>query len=334
MAPITDVREISRIGYGFMASRALFAALDADVFGCLAGGPKTLDAIAADLGLAAGRLGALLTACVGLGLLTREGERYANAPASATYLVRTSPAYFGDYFRFQVSRQIYPTLMHLDAALRGERVDFYSQLRDPEEARAFTIAQHSGSLGPAHVVAKLVDLAGARRLLDVAGGSGAFSIVLCERTAGLTSTIIDFPSVAAVGRGLGARARTGRSHHVRRGRRARRGVADGQRRGADVVSALGGERGGDRRVARPRLQGPASGGSAARSRLHGGRRSLGSAAGRPLATQRDHHRRGRGDAHPGVAQAHGAQCRVRRVRGDAGGAGHHAPSVRTAVTRW
>jgi 2-hydroxy-4-(methylsulfanyl)butanoate S-methyltransferase len=202
MAPITDVREISRIGYGFMASRALFAALDADVFGRLADGSKTLEALATELGLAAGRLRALLTACVALGLLTYDGERYANAPASASYLVRTSPAYFGDYFRFQVSRQIYPTLMHLDAALRGERVDFYSQLRDPEEARAFTIAQHSGSLGPAHVVAKLVDLTGARRLLDVAGGSGAFSIVLCERTAGLASTIIDFPSMAAVGRGL------------------------------------------------------------------------------------------------------------------------------------
>ena len=202
MEPITDVRDISRIGYGFMASRALFAALDADVFGQLAAGPRTLDELARDLGLAPARLRALLTACVALGLLSHDGQRYANAPASATYLVRSSPAYFGDYFRFQVSRQIYPTLMHLDAALRGERVDFYSQLRDPEEARAFTVAQHSGSLGPAHVVAKLVDLAGAARLLDVAGGSGAFSIVLCERTPGLAATIIDFPSVAAVGRGL------------------------------------------------------------------------------------------------------------------------------------
>jgi SAM-dependent methyltransferase len=200
--PITDVREISRIGYGFMASRALFAALDADVFGHLADGAKSLDALAGDTGLAPGRLRPLLTACVAIGLLVRDGDRYANAPASGTYLVRSSPAYFGDYFRFQVSRQIYPTLLHLDAALRGERVDFYAQLRDPEEAGAFTRAQHSGSLGPAHVVARLVDLTGARRLLDVAGGSGAFSIVLCARTPELRCTIIDFPSVAAVGRGL------------------------------------------------------------------------------------------------------------------------------------
>lgn len=202
MALITDVREISRIGYGFMASRALFAALDADLFGQLAAGPKSLETLAHDMKLAPGRLRALLTACVALGLLSKNGGRYANAPASATYLVRTSPAYFGDYFRFQVSRQIYPTLLHLDAALRGERVDFYATLRDPDEARAFTRAQHSGSLGPARVVANLVELGGARRLLDVAGGSGAFSIVLCERAPELSATIIDFPTVAAVGRDL------------------------------------------------------------------------------------------------------------------------------------
>ena len=202
MAAITDVREISRIGYGFMASRALFSALEADVFGHLADGPKSLDALSAGTGIAAGRLRPLLTACVALGLLARDGDGYANAPASATYLVRRSPAYFGDYFRFQVSRQIYPTLQHLDGALRGERVEFYRQLDDPAEARAFTLAQHSGSLGPAHVVARLVDLSSARRMLDVGGGSGAFSIVLARRAPQLACTIIDLPGVVAVGRAL------------------------------------------------------------------------------------------------------------------------------------
>ncbi|MBI3636635.1 MAG: methyltransferase, partial [Candidatus Rokubacteria bacterium] len=199
-APITDVRDISRIGYGFMASRALFAALDLDVFGHLAGGAKDLDALARDTGIAPARLRVLLTACVSLGLLTLAHGRYENAPAAGAYLVRTSPSYFGDYFRFQIARQIYPTLQHVDEALRGRRIEFYAQLRDPAEARAFTVAQHSGSLGPAHVVAKLVDFTGCRRLLDVGGGSGAFSIVLCQATPGLTATIVDFPSVQDVGR--------------------------------------------------------------------------------------------------------------------------------------
>lgn len=195
--PITDVRDISRIGYGFMASRALFAALDLDVFGHLADGPRDLGALARGTGVVPERLVALLSACVGLGLLAQDGPRYSNSPAAATYLVRTAPAYFGDYFRFQIARQIYPTLQHLEAALGGERVDFYAKIQDDGEARHFSIAQHSGSLGPAHVVAGLVDVAGCRTLLDVGGGSGAFSIELCRRQPALHATIIDFPGVAS-----------------------------------------------------------------------------------------------------------------------------------------
>jgi ubiquinone/menaquinone biosynthesis C-methylase UbiE len=45
------------------------------------------------------------------------------------------------------------------------------------------------------VVAGLVDLAGCRTLLDVGGGSGAFSIALCRRHPELSATILDFPSV-------------------------------------------------------------------------------------------------------------------------------------------
>ena len=195
MTPITDVREISRIGYGFMASQALFAALDLDVFGRLADGPKDLPTLALETGVASHRLVALLSACVGLGLLGLEEKGYVNAPAAASYLVRSAPMYFGDYFRFQIARQIYPTLGHLEMALAGERVDFYAKIQDPAEARRFSIAQHSGSLGPAHVVAGLVDLAGCRTLLDVGGGSGAFSIALCRRHPELRATIVDFPSV-------------------------------------------------------------------------------------------------------------------------------------------
>jgi SAM-dependent methyltransferase len=205
-APITDVREISRIGYGFMASQALFAALDLDVFGRLADGPKNLETLAGESGVAPHRLVALLSACVGLGLLSLQDGRYANAPAAATYLVRSAPMYFGDYFRFQISRQIYPTLQHLDMALAGERVDFYGKMRDPEEARQFSIAQHSGSLGPAHVVAGLVDLSGCRTLLDVGGGSGAFSIALCRRHPELHATIVDFPTVRPTAEDMVSRA--------------------------------------------------------------------------------------------------------------------------------
>jgi 2-hydroxy-4-(methylsulfanyl)butanoate S-methyltransferase len=195
MKPLTDVRDISRIAYGFMASKALFAALNLDVFTRLAGGPKPLETLASETDVTANRLRTLLTACVSLDLLEEEGGHYRNSPASQAYLVRTAPMYFGDYYRFQIDRQVYPAFQHLDRALRGDRIDFYGLMADAAEAESFSRAQHSGSLGPAHVLTKLVSLSECRRLLDVGGGTGAFTISLCRRYPALSGTIIDFPSV-------------------------------------------------------------------------------------------------------------------------------------------
>ena len=199
MPPITDVREISNLAYGFIASKVLFAALNARIFELLAQGPRPLAVLERETGIAGNRLDTLLTACTSLGLIERGADGYRNAPASQQYLVVASPMYFGDYFRFQIDRQIYPLLENLDEALRGTApATFYSLMANAEEADYFSRAQHTGSLGPAAVVAKQVDLAGAARLLDVAGGSGAFSITLCRRFPGLRATILDFPTVTPV----------------------------------------------------------------------------------------------------------------------------------------
>jgi 2-hydroxy-4-(methylsulfanyl)butanoate S-methyltransferase len=200
--PLENVRDISQIAYGFMASKVLFAALDLDLFGWLAAAPKTSGQLAVDAGLRRERLEILLTACVGLGLLVKQGDTYANAPASQSYLVRSAPSYFGDYYRFQIDRQVYPAFERLPDALRGRRAEFYRLMDDPEEALSFSRGQHSGSLGPAIVLARTVDLKAARRLLDVGGGSGAFSITLCRRFPELRATILDFPSVQAAATGF------------------------------------------------------------------------------------------------------------------------------------
>jgi hypothetical protein len=127
--PLTDVRDISCIAYGFMGSKALFAALNIDLFGHLVRNGKTLDALIEETGVASNRLSTLLAALTSIGLVTREATTYRNAPASDRYLVREAPAYFGDYYRFQIDRQIYPALVHLDAGIAGALCQRNPELR-------------------------------------------------------------------------------------------------------------------------------------------------------------------------------------------------------------
>ena len=201
MQPLTDVRDISKLAYGFMATQALVAALDLDLFGLLGEGPATSRALADRTGVRADRLEMLLTALVALGLLTKEGDSYENAPAATKYLDPESPEFFGEYIRLQVGRQVYPHALHIGAALRGVPVNLYSTVAaDPNEAARFSHSQHVGSLGPAHLLARKIDLASPQAMLDVAGGSGAFTIALCRRHQSLRATILDFPSVIEVAR--------------------------------------------------------------------------------------------------------------------------------------
>ena len=203
MSELTDVREISRIAYGFIGSKALFSALTLDLFSRMAAGARTLDGLAEETGVGPNRLKTLLVALTGLGLVVRDEDGYRNAPASDRYLVRGAPGYFGDYYRLQIDRQIYPALLHLDAGIAGDTAhlafDSLAGLTgNPEEADAFTRAQHAGSMGPAIVLARTLDLSSARVLLDVGGGSGAFSIALCQRNPDLRATVLDFPNVVTV----------------------------------------------------------------------------------------------------------------------------------------
>lgn len=63
-ASLTEVRQISRVAYGFMASKALFAALNLELFGHLAAGTRDVAALAAATGVAENRIETLLAVLV------------------------------------------------------------------------------------------------------------------------------------------------------------------------------------------------------------------------------------------------------------------------------
>ena len=196
--------ELSRVAFGFMASKAMFGALHIDMFTVLSDQPKTIDEIAAATKVPRNRIVTLATALTSIGALKYEDGAYANSPAAEHFLVRGAKYDFGDYLRYQIDKQMYPFLQQLNEVLDGtldpEQVDSYAHwMSDSEQAVLYSESQHAGSLGPGRTLARTVDLSGARRLLDVGGGTGAMTISLCKAYPELTSTIIDFPNVAEIG---------------------------------------------------------------------------------------------------------------------------------------
>lgn len=214
MKPVDDVRQISALTYGFIASKALFAALDLDLFTRIAGGAATFAELATATGIAANRLRTLLTALKTIGLVS-EGEdgKFVNAPAVETYLVAGAPGDFRDYIKTVNGGFLYEGLRHLEKSMRGERIfpdkGFYEGIVYSEGGvggPAFSSAQHAGSLGPARLMARRVDLSGATRFLDVGGGSGAYTLAFLQQNPKLSATILDFPETTETARHYAAEA--------------------------------------------------------------------------------------------------------------------------------
>ena len=196
--------ELSMAAFGFMASKALFAALHIDLFSKLSETTLTIDEISKATDVPRNRIMTLVTALASIGAVSFEDGRVANSPAAEQFLVRGAKYDFGDYLRYQIDKQMYPFLQQLnevvDGSLGPEAVDSYAHwMSDGEQALIYSESQHAGSLGPGRTLARKVDLTSAETILDVGGGTGAMTISLLKAYPQLQSTIIDFPNVAEIG---------------------------------------------------------------------------------------------------------------------------------------
>jgi hypothetical protein len=203
--PLQSIEEIFHVAFGYMASKALFAGLHLGIFDAVSDGPKELEVLVEETGAEERGLLTLLTALTSLGLLERTDAGWSNAPATQMHLVAGAAGDFGDYLRYQIDRQMYPFMHNLALVLQGRRDtvpfrDYEAWFCDAKEAWLYSESQHAASKGLGALAAAQVDLTGRRKLLDVGGGSGAFSIGLCQLHPELFATVLDFPNVIEVAR--------------------------------------------------------------------------------------------------------------------------------------
>jgi len=190
-----------RVALAYRSSMALFAAAELDVFTPLANGTMSAEEVARVCGSQPEPTRLLLDACAAEGLLIRTGDRFENTPIADAYLVKGRPAYIAHGLKF--AEDLYPAWGRLAETVRTGRPAMPQETvlgDDKAKTRAFVYAMHERARGISAVLPYNVDFSGRRRLLDVGGGPGTYSITLVRQTPGLTSTIVDLPGVLEVTR--------------------------------------------------------------------------------------------------------------------------------------
>ncbi|MGD1214381.1 MAG: methyltransferase [Terriglobales bacterium] len=177
---------------GYMPSRCILTALELDIFTAVGDGANA-EQIGTKINANARAVGMLLNALVALGLLSKSGDDYKNTPESARFFVQGSK----DNHRnglLHTANIWHRWSTMTDAVRSGTRVPT-DRDDTPAWTRNFIAAMQRHAKDRAPLVVKALGTAGVRRILDLGGGSGAYSIAFAKAGPDVRCEILDIPEV-------------------------------------------------------------------------------------------------------------------------------------------
>jgi SAM-dependent methyltransferase len=200
-----DQRAILDIATGFQRSRVLLTAYEIGLFTVLNDEWKTSAEVAEALETNPRATDRLMNALTALGILVKKDSRFVNSPSAARLLVRGRPDYMAGLAH---TAHLWRTWSGLTQSVRtgtGNVGDEVNE-RGEEWLRAFIGAMHWRAQSIADETVTGLDLSNVSTVLDVGGGSGAFSMAFVRAGRGIHAVVFDLPNVVPMTRNYVASA--------------------------------------------------------------------------------------------------------------------------------
>jgi hypothetical protein len=194
-----DTTRLQRLARAYTESAVFYAAIDLELFTHVSAGAGTIAELAEAMGTSELNAERLVVVCLALGLLEHDGDRIVNAADCEKFMVKGLPAYAGPWMEFtrpEVS-QWFDLTAKLTDPTPPRTLGMYDGLT-VDRARRYHQATYSIGMGAGRRFCRQVDLAGRHRMMDLGGGSGAYSINAVKTFDGLEAVVFDLPPVTVV----------------------------------------------------------------------------------------------------------------------------------------
>ena len=201
---------LMELATGHYKSKVLFVATNLGIFDLLSKGPKTLQNIAKEVNIQTRPATMLLNACVALNLLEKEDIVYSNSRTADLYLVDGKPQYIKPAF-FKFDEHSYLLFDKLEEAILKDAPQISPENPDDpelspscmlignkEDYANFISALDPIAIWPARAIAGTFDFSQFKRLIDVGGGSGVYSIAIVEKNPNIEAIVFDLPHVCEI----------------------------------------------------------------------------------------------------------------------------------------
>lgn len=193
MNPAT-IREFAA---SFQKSRILLSGFELDIFTNIEEAGSTGTQIATRLQLDVHACERLMNALVSLGFLSKENQLFFNTADSFKFLSKKSADYMGGLMH---TNHLWNTWSNLTRVVKTGKSANPTEInvRSEDWLFSFISAMHDRAKKQAPQQVGNIDLTGIKTLLDIGGGSGAYSMAFVAGKPGLEATVFDLPNVVPI----------------------------------------------------------------------------------------------------------------------------------------
>jgi 2-polyprenyl-3-methyl-5-hydroxy-6-metoxy-1,4-benzoquinol methylase len=135
-----------------------------------------------------------MNALCSIGILKKVHGKFYNSDLSAKYLVEDKPDFMGNLYH---TNHLWDSWSHLtDSVEKGTSFRGDQNKKEKDEwVEAFIAAMHYRGINQGKILSMMIDLSNVRKMLDVGGGSAAFSMEFVKKNPSIKAVVLDLPHV-------------------------------------------------------------------------------------------------------------------------------------------
>jgi predicted O-methyltransferase YrrM len=187
--------KIRQLANGFQVSRIILTALELNIFSILDKKMLHAEEVATLAMVNERATERLMNALVSIGFLKKTHDKFYNSEATAQFLVKGKPEFMGGLFH---SNELWRSWSTLTNAIEKGTAVYKRDDSGSDWTDSFIAAMHYRATKEAKILPMMLQLNNVKKMLDVGGGSGAFSMAFLEKNPEMYATVLDLPSVIPI----------------------------------------------------------------------------------------------------------------------------------------
>jgi len=194
MKEIKSSEDIREIANAFRESRILLSAIELGIFSVIDKHLISAEDVAKKINTDTRVTDRLLNALCAMGLLKKVKGRFFNSDLASKYLVEDKPDFMGNLFH---TNHLWKSWSNLTESIK-QGSSLKSEKTKEEKhnwTEAFIGAMHYRGVNQGKILAMMIDLSNVKKMLDVGGGSAAFSMEIVKKNPSIQATVLDLPHV-------------------------------------------------------------------------------------------------------------------------------------------